>query len=406
MAHRTLLFVALEASITLPQLAELLAVDVENTSFDYHNRPLDLYAPLEACTCLLTHNAKTGVLTFAHYTVKEYLVSSRISEGPAKAFQLRNDTVASVAAVCFMVYMLKATYETDEDLVMPLAVEFWVYCVNRIRSEPIKGSLSTLILDLLDPLRPHFLKWEIWQVRYMRSSGYRWIPHLSAKSGEENCITLAYLCWFGFIEAAQKFLEHKEEGFPYEGLLLWKEHPGLELPLSDVPAPQREGAREKKLLKYLQGSCRYGTGHEKVTVLHLAAGIQATAFIELMGSTGANINNCLPTGLSVLTAAVSYQCTWPGWPKQLKYHLGKKVKTLKLLISKGAELNPGRCSFTPLQAALENISELQVYEDANFDSMFQLVQLLLDHGAKVNGVASDHANSERIRLTLNGLLTR
>src|SRR5882724_7924898 len=71
MVHRTLNLIACGYEFTLEQLSELLAVNIENPSFDRQNKPFDIHAPVEACTCLVTYNMDTGILNLAHYTVKE-----------------------------------------------------------------------------------------------------------------------------------------------------------------------------------------------------------------------------------------------------------------------------------------------------------------------------------------------
>ena len=92
-AHRALHVIASGYMITLDELSDLLVINLEDHSFDPENRLLDAYAPLEACMGLVTHSSETGILTLAHYTVKEYLVSSRIWSSPAKTFGMSEESI-------------------------------------------------------------------------------------------------------------------------------------------------------------------------------------------------------------------------------------------------------------------------------------------------------------------------
>jgi hypothetical protein len=76
MAFRTLHLIATGYIATQDELQDTLTIDLHSLSYDRRNQPLDLYTPIEACRCLLTHDS--GVIRFAHYTVKECLVSPRM----------------------------------------------------------------------------------------------------------------------------------------------------------------------------------------------------------------------------------------------------------------------------------------------------------------------------------------
>jgi hypothetical protein len=119
MVYRTLSFIVCGYEIKLHELADLLAVDVENPSFDRKNQPFDLHAPIEAATCLLTYDhseSDTGHLRLALYTVKEFLISSRIGDGPASMFQQTNDSMCALAVSCYIIYMLYEDYSTKPNL--------------------------------------------------------------------------------------------------------------------------------------------------------------------------------------------------------------------------------------------------------------------------------------------------
>jgi hypothetical protein len=159
MVYRTLSFVALH-DIDMRKLPDVLAVDIKNCTFDRKDRPFDLYAPVEAATCLLTCNPKLRRLSFSHYTVKEYLFSPRIGQGPAGMFQLTENSIRSLAASCYIIYMLYEDYSLDRKPLMKKAVVSWHYYIRVLKSKSTRYSISPLVIRLLDPREPHYQTWK------------------------------------------------------------------------------------------------------------------------------------------------------------------------------------------------------------------------------------------------------
>lgn len=266
MAYRTLSLTATGYEISLEDLSNFLAVDLENNVFDRSNQPLDDYAPVEACMCLLTLDEETGVLNFAHYTVKEYLVSSRIGTGPANFFQMTDDSIYCVAASSFIFYMIYGSYDNESVPSMFLAVINWREAIRNIKSQRIRNSLSSLIIQLFNPTSPHLSKWQR-ETEMDHNRGM--FPIWSAEPGAECCITLAYLCWYGLVEAAAVFLDLRTEPFPFDKTLNWISHPSFDVNEEHLTAGMNcSDSIEKELLKRLKSSV---TGQEIVTVLQVAA---------------------------------------------------------------------------------------------------------------------------------------
>lgn len=103
--------------ISLAELAEAIVVDVnENPRFDVENRFPEPEDILMICSSLISVESGTespsaaGVSTtvkLAHYSVKEYLVSKRIFNGPAKAYGIEAGKAnACIAAIC-LAYLLQ-----------------------------------------------------------------------------------------------------------------------------------------------------------------------------------------------------------------------------------------------------------------------------------------------------------
>lgn len=236
MSHKTLQLIATGYVTTLAQIVDLLTIDLEKLSFNLENRPLDPYAPIEAYTCLFTYNKDTDYLILSHYTVKEYLMSLRICTGPAKQFQMTNDSIHFLAATSFIVYML---YDTYEDYIRGAAYgrnpnssryeasRYWDSAVRKIESQSLSRGLSPLVIRLLNPARPQF-----GNGIYNRINGL--FPHWSLEAGDESSITLAYLCWFGLIEAARVFLESDTQPLYIERQIMWADYRALQGALSDA----------------------------------------------------------------------------------------------------------------------------------------------------------------------------
>lgn len=89
--------------LELQELAEAIAIDVESDTLDLEARFHDPQQLLSICTPLVAPSQNTGLLGFVHYSVKEYLLSRRISESTsgARIFAL-NDTAGhtELAKVC------------------------------------------------------------------------------------------------------------------------------------------------------------------------------------------------------------------------------------------------------------------------------------------------------------------
>ncbi|PMD22614.1 hypothetical protein NA56DRAFT_92213 [Hyaloscypha hepaticicola] len=357
MAYQTLNLIAASDDLTLEELSYLLAVDLEKGSFDRQNRPLDLYAPIEACTCLLTLpcNTDTRDLHLAHYTVKEYLNSSRVCKGPAKMYQMTDDSMYSMLASCLITYMLYESYEVEHKPLMPYAITDWYEVFRDINSISARKSLSGLIIQLLGPNEPHYQNWrnEVAKALAPTDSPY---PIWSAEPGAEPCATLASLCWFGCIEAAQLLLDTQKSPFPFQKPIYWtipadflrRMYRPKDL-LSGFGHELSKDKRSKEnLLLYLKNEF---AGLEALTVVHVALlwGYDfKPGFLDLMLSKGADINVRSLTGSSLLNTALNGRTRIRDWVSGWS----DDTNLFDFLLANGAQVNPSQCTITPLQSAI------------------------------------------------------
>lgn len=116
MTHKTLQLLLSGWITAIYQLRDALAVDTNAFTYSPENRALDLRAPVEVCTCLVTYNGRMeeDSVVLTHYTVEEFLKSPRIKHGPASFYQISHDSMNFFAACCFMDYMTDGNYDDSK----------------------------------------------------------------------------------------------------------------------------------------------------------------------------------------------------------------------------------------------------------------------------------------------------
>jgi hypothetical protein len=376
----------------LGELLDALAVDLDRLSYSRDNRPLDQYAPIAVCTCLVTYNGGDGELEegsvrFAHYTVKEYIMSPRVATGCASLFHVTDETVDFLVARCLIIYLLDANYDSYGSLMLK-AITKWQEPAGLVKSEPSKRLIHTLILRLLNPTRSHFEKFIIELESYSDDFNLERPIAWRAEQGAEICTTLAYLCWYGFIEAAQTLLEQQTERIPFESPLtrlycLFEWFP------IDKDNPLINNV---KFMSWVGGD-KFDTqpaGQQTITIIHIAAMLRQTTFLELFISKGADLTVKSITGLGVLASALG-----PGLQDGHHYDVDywreaeERQKFLSLLVPNDASPGLGAVSVTPLQVAIRQYF--------NSSACRAIIAKLLASGEDVNGVADDGANVTRIR---------
>jgi hypothetical protein len=397
MVYRTLSFVSCGYKINLHKLADLLAVDVENPSFDRKNRPFDLHAPIETATCLLAYDHSepgTGNLHLAHYTVKEYLISSRIGDGPASMFQLTNDSMYALATSCYIIYMLYEDYSMKHKPLMADAIRNWPDGIRSIKSKSIKESIAPLVIQLLDPRESHYPAWKI------ELSGPE-IGNLCrlwlAEAGQECSAILASICWLGLIDVAQVLLDMWKDPFTFQAPLYWADDIGY----TRVDFPYADSLDEVKqiFLRLLQDKC---SGHEILTVFQVAVMRMdrdtppSPHILDLMIPKGADVNICSLTGFHPLNTLLNCPLRRSGWLIRYPPH---RQFCLDFLLDNGAQPDPERCTITPLQSTILNALWELFRSHCDLKVTSRMIRTILDSGAAPNRVAHDETNVKRIHHT-------
>jgi hypothetical protein len=103
--------------MNVAEVAEAIAVDRNNQTFDTENRMLDIFSVLNICSSLVTlserkatlkngQTEETRKLRLAHYSVKEYLVSRRIQTSQAKKFAIKETEAHEYMGEACLIYLL------------------------------------------------------------------------------------------------------------------------------------------------------------------------------------------------------------------------------------------------------------------------------------------------------------
>jgi hypothetical protein len=420
-AYKTLQLLAGGFVGTLDELACALSVDEASLRFDLGNRPLDVYGPIEHCACLITHaidhNARRYddedddeeddreivTIELAHYTVKEFLTSDRIANSPASSFQMSDDTMNALAATCSVIYLFEGDYlrynqgaitEREESMFL-WAQSHWQKAIWGIESESSNGIIATLLLKLFDPNRSHyhnFMRKLAFHANVASHGEFNIYPFWDAHVGEEGCVTLAHLCQHGYFEAATALLEQTSQNIPFESHLyrntkFWYDKAKF--------VRNRSPEDQKDFFANIAIRTTRGMGSETdtLTILHIAAFLRKSNFLELLISKGADVNVKSVTGLSVLASALGGDVDDVHDQTQHDQIQEETLRLIDILLKNEANPNLPGAFLSPLQMHLIQCSTAR----SSWGPSYTITAKLLAHGCDVNSVADDEANITRVR---------
>jgi ankyrin repeat protein len=391
-AHRALQLLSISFINTLEELTEAVIVDVEQCALNTDDRFLNQEGLLDICTCLITFQENTRPQVWlAHYTVQEYLVSERMK---ATFFKISTIKAMTLAGKISMTYLLNLDYE-----LLPTAEEY-LACDEGIcecysdKSTSSTGSDSRLfalghatdrarehfplikkatnewadmakifdydlkdterleefadffglIFKLLNPARSYFWNW-IEQLEHLRDEQWTigYVPIWKMIQETERTVTIAYLCYFDLLRAAEIFCRQNANS-----LILGNQLELLNMDFDLGP----------------WGINKFVCG----TPLHIAASLNRIEIAEVLIATGANINAPLAySRLTVLNSAF----LGPN---------GTSIRMVELLLASNANPNTPNAALTPLQSAV-------LFGCSDGESVRQL----LNAEADVNAVGNDEA---------------
>ncbi|KAF7980533.1 hypothetical protein HWV62_37665 [Athelia sp. TMB] len=152
--------------IEIEELAEVVTIDFrsgELPRYDPDLRYMDPRDVLTVCSGFLTEfdgmvMIKTRIVKLSHMSVKDYLLSDKISNGPAAYFKVKESQSHALIAQTSLAYLLQ--FGTLDSLcyaniktypLAPYAAEYWAFhwrrCTDISPSSPLHGSISHFLLS-------------------------------------------------------------------------------------------------------------------------------------------------------------------------------------------------------------------------------------------------------------------
>ena len=365
-AHRLLqcLTVAVRP-LLVEELAELLAFDFQAsteggipTLKDDWRWDDEEEAVLSTCSSLITIIPRddSRVVQFSHFSVKEYLTSSRLAQSPhgeVSRFRIDPEPAHTIMAqACLATLLRPDEHAGNSDAKMSPLVKYAAqHWVNHAQIEKVSSRVQDGMDDLFDSSKPHFAAWL--QVHDLDEGWFTFSPSSRDSVGSP----LYYAAFFGFYDLAERLImKHPEQVNARGGLNIFP-----------LPAALYQGHLHVTNLLYLHGAVVDVQGGYGYTPVHAASYGGQVDSLRWLLSHGADTNTLSLEGFTPLNEAAD----------------GKNFEAIKVLLEHNAEIdladNHGR---TPLYWAL--------ISDHSPEKSVDMLRLLLEHGADPNIPADDH----------------
>ena len=294
------------------------------------------------------------IVQFSHFSVKEFLTSSRIASSRAdiSTFHILLEPAHTVLASTCLAVLLRLGELVDEHEVedkFPLARYAAEHWVDHARFENVSSNIREGMEDLFDPDKPYFTAWlQVYDIDTAPLPGsllYSFAPFTLETSN--SAIPLYYAALCGFHDLAEHLIfKHPQQVYTTGGYFM-----------SPLGAALRGGHLKIAQILYERGADVEVQGRDKCTLLDGASCFGNVENVQWLLGRGANPNHQIIAGnwTSLHTAA---------W-------LGQVEISLLLLQYKADIYARDRGGRTPLHLVME-------YGHVN------LARLLLEHGADVN----------------------
>ena len=368
-AHRLLQCLTVATRpLRVEALAELLAFDFQASTEEGIPTLKDDWrwddqeeAVLSTCSSLITiiPRADSRVVQFSHFSVKEYLTSSRLAQSPQgdiSRFGINLEPAHTIMAQACLATLLRLDGRAGigDAKVSPLvkyAAEHWV---DHAQFEKVSSHVRDGTDDLFDSSKPHFAAWL--QVHNMDKSWNTFSPHLQDAVGSP----LYYAAFCGFYDLAERLItKHPDQVNARGGRNLFP-----------LPAALYKGHFRVADLLYQHGAVVNVQGLYKYTPLHAASYSGQVDILRWLLNHGADANARSLSGFTPLTEAVD------------KMH----IEALLVLLEHNADINlPNIDGKTPLYWTLSESSSNGRFVD--------VVRLLLEHGADPNVCTNHHTTT-------------
>ena len=364
-AHRLLqcLTVAVRP-LRVEELAELLAFDFqastkggiptlkEDWRWDDEEE-----AVLSTCSSLITIISRddSRVVQFSHFSVKEYLTSSRLAQSPnGEVMQFRIDLEPAhtiMAQACLATLLQLDAHAGNSDAkVSPLvkyAAEHWV---DHAQFEKVSSRVQDGMDDLFDSSKPHFAAWL--QIHDVDKCWDAFSPY--SRDGVGSPLYYAAFC--GFYDLVERLItKHPEQVNTLGGRILFP-----------LPAALYKRRFRVASLLYEHGAVLNVQDLFGYTPLHAASFGGRVDILRWLLSHGADANILSSGGFTPLNEAVD----------------NMDFEVIQVLLEHNVDINLADISGeTPLYLVLYRRSWAEKFVD--------MVRLLLEHGADPNICANN-----------------
>ena len=330
-------------------------------------------------------NRQRETIEFAHYSVKEYLVSSHISMSAYSMFAVNEDEAAKYAAKTCLLFVLQfnddnfdAVQSMKSHQFLEYACDYWPSDIAKGRANPDQD-MRDLLARLFDA--KNLCCYNNWAAVYDPLGGKFFKYHQQRK--EDTPLPLAYLAQFNLIELCKKLLV---EGMTPNASQNQKRCP---LQIASI-----RGHEEVVRLLLAHGATVNNFGFQEETALIAAVRGGHEQIARLLIDNGIDINRFSSRGASALALAI----------RSGQYDI------VELLLSHNANVNiPTRLEMNPLESAIsrrdkEIIERLLLHgADASMKGLqgsalhaacvtkdAEIVSLLLAHGVDANSFAQNY----------------
>jgi Ankyrin repeats (3 copies) len=343
--------------LRVAELAEVLVIDFDdaegiprlNTDWRWEDQEQAL---LIACSSLIVivEAGDSRVVQFSHFSVKEFLTSSRLStcSREVSAYRIDLENAHTILAQACLGVLLQTH---DEHPLAEYAAEHWT---THAQFGEVSSRLQKGMESLFDVDKPHFKAWLTLYDIDTRPS-YPSTFHCFALDDKSPTVPLYYAALCGFHDLVEHLIINYPQDVNADGGYYLR-------PL--IAALAGEHFRTADSLRS-SGADPHVKGNFKSIPLHSAANFEKFEVVQKLIEYGADINAGDEDGWTPLC-----------WAS--RGHHFKDGSVLRLLLERGADVNTRADDdgFTPLHRASKN-------------GALEVVRLLLEHGADVEAVNRD-----------------
>ena len=376
-AHRLLqcLTVAVRP-LRVAELAEVLAVDFEATSWggtsilntDWRWEDQQ-EAVLSTCSSLISVVDKKGsqIVQFSHFSVKEFLTSSRIASSSADVtrFRILPEPAHTILAKACLGVLLRLGELVDEDYVedkFPLARYAAEHWVDHARFGDVSSHIREGMEHLFDPDKPYITAWlQVHDIDALPRNGSVLFYFTSLPRERSNATPLYYAALCGFHDLAEQLIiKHPQHVNAIRGYYV-----------SPLGAALKGGHLKIAQLLYEHGADVDVRGRGHRTLLRGASSSGPLEIVQWLLSRNANL------------AVRDKDDRW--WTSLHAAACYGNVEISRLLLQYKADVHAhDKLGRTPLHVVAE-------YEEFNItpnSRYLDIARLLVEHGANIDAI--DH----------------